>query len=135
MNKGLDISSAQGSNIDFASIKNAGYDFVIIECYIGNDNVSADYDNFLQGALAAGLKVGSYHFIYPLLTDPAHPNRDPIGQANLHFNHCKTNLVCIDAEWPEPKDWAQWGCTASQINQWCIDYLKEYTRLCGGKKP
>jgi SpoVK/Ycf46/Vps4 family AAA+-type ATPase len=31
MNKGLDISSAQGSNVDFVAIKNAGYDFVIVE--------------------------------------------------------------------------------------------------------
>lgn len=129
--KGVDISSVQ-ENVDFNWLVQHGYQFVIVKCYTGNDGKDPFYDKNIAGAKAAGLKVGIYHFIYPLPTDPKHPGRDALTQAKLHYEAAgDQQVVCCDLEWPEPQDWSKWGCTAAQITQWTLDYLNEYERLSG----
>jgi len=76
-----------------------------------------------------------YHFIYPLPANPSQPLRDPIKQANYHWNAAGGEIAFIDCEWPAPQDFVKWGVTGATINQWMITYFQEYTRLDGGRKP
>lgn len=131
--KGIDISIIQGT-IDWASVVNAGYQFVVVRCGVGNSGIDANYAKNIAGAKAAGLKVAAYHFIYPLPPLASQPLRDPVKQAQYHFNAALGEISCIDCEWPAPQDWTKWGCTATQLNQWMLAYLAEYERL-DGRKP
>lgn len=92
------------------------------------------YAKNVAGATAAGLKVACYHFIYPLPPKEGDPSRDPVAQAQYHFNASLGQLACIDCEWPEPQDWATWGCSSAQLNTWMLAYLQEYESL-SGRKP
>lgn len=131
MVKGVDISSVQG-NVDFKWLVSQGIQFVIVKCYEGNKGKDPYYDKNVAGAKAAGLKVAAYHFVYPLPTTAGHLDRDPKAQAKKHFEAAgNIPFACCDLEWPEPQDWAKWGCTAPQIKQWTLDYLQEYERLSG----
>ena len=130
--KGIDVSIIQGT-IDWQAVANSGVKFCVIRCGVGNDGIDSNYAKNVSGAKAAGIKVACYHFVYPLPSDPTKPLRDPKAQAQYHFNASLGELACCDWEWPEPKDWAKWGCSAAQINQWTLDYLAEYERLSGKK--
>lgn len=132
--RGVDISVVQGT-VDFAAIKASGIDFVICRSGVGNSGIDNLYAKNVAAAKAAGLKVAAYHFIYPLPPLASQPLRDPVKQAQFHFNAAQGELACIDCEWPAPQDFAKWGCTPAQLNQWMLAYLAEYTRLGGGKKP
>lgn len=130
--KGVDISAYQGPSVNFKALVAAGYKFVICRCGVGNGSKDANYEKNIAGAKAAGLKVMAYHFIYPLPTTPAQPLRDPKAQAKLHADWSGGDiLAACDLEWPEPENWAKWGCTAKQIIDWTIIYLEEYERLTG----
>jgi GH25 family lysozyme M1 (1,4-beta-N-acetylmuramidase) len=129
--KGCDISAIQG-NVDFPSLVAAGYQFCVFRCFVGNSNKDSLYDKNVAGATAAGLKVAAYHFIYPLPTIPSQPKRDPKVQAAMHVQAAgNVSVVCCDMEWPYPRNWAQWACSAPQIVEWVTTYLQEYERLSG----
>lgn len=133
MYKGYDISSIQGSNIDFNAMVTDGISFIIHRCYVGNGYKDPMYDGNIAKAKAAGLKVACYHFVYPLPTIPSQPTRDPKVQAKMHAASAgDVPVVFCDLEWPSQQDWAtKWNCTAAQIVQWTIDYLEEYENLTG----
>jgi lysozyme len=128
--RGVDISVIQGT-VDFNALAASGVQFVVIRCGVGNGGIDIDYTTNVAKATAAGLKVMAYHFVYPLPTTTAQPLRDPVKQAQYHFNAAQGQLAACDLEWPTQADWAKWGCTASQINQWALTYLAEYSRLSG----
>lgn len=130
---GIDISSVQEA-VNFNNVVAAGNSFIMSKCYTGNDGMDPTYKNNIIKAKEAGLVVGSYNFLYPLQTDPSHPNRDAAGQAKLHFSHCITEFVCADLEWPENQDWAKWNVSGQFINDWTLTYLETYTQL-SGRKP
>lgn len=69
--KGLDLSAAQGYNVNFKAIKAAGYDFVILRAGYGSAlTYPNQYDPTFEGnytkAKAAGLKVGAYWYTYAI---------------------------------------------------------------------
>lgn len=59
--KGLDVSNYQG-NVDFQAVKNAGYEVVIIETSDGITFTCPTLVEQYNAAVAAGLKIGFYHF-------------------------------------------------------------------------
>ena len=64
--KGIDVSKWQG-DIDWTAVKNSGVEFVIVRVGYrgsGNGNLAEDemYQENIEGALNAGLKVGAYIF-------------------------------------------------------------------------
>lgn len=65
MRKGLDISQYQG-NPDFAKVKAAGYDFVIMRAGFGKSITQKDpvFETNYRNAKAAGLDVGVYWYSY-----------------------------------------------------------------------
>lgn len=64
---GIDVSHHQG-DIDWAAVKNAGYDFVILRIGYrgygqeGTLNADTKFDEYYTGAKDAGLLVGAYFF-------------------------------------------------------------------------
>lgn len=65
MSKGIDISKHNG-NIDFARVKAAGIDFVIIRAGYGKSLTQKDprFEEYYAGAKAVGLDVGAYWYSY-----------------------------------------------------------------------
>jgi len=66
--KGIDVSRWQSTNINWKQVKADGYSFAFIKCTDG----SAYKQQFIdagrahaKAALAAGLKIGYYHFAHP----------------------------------------------------------------------
>lgn len=134
MYKGCDISSVQ-EHVNFAWLKAQGFEFVVSKCYTGNDADGKDpfYTTNIAQTKANGMLAACYQFIYPLPNAPGHPNRDPVSQANMHFNASGGELAAIDLEWPAPEDFSKWGCSPSQLQDWILKYLECYTQLSGQK--
>lgn len=61
--KGIDVSKYQG-NINWAKVKAAGIKFVIIRAGYGKTTVDSKFKRNIEGAIAQGLHVGVYWFIY-----------------------------------------------------------------------
>lgn len=63
MHKGIDTSRWQGSKVDYAAAKKAGYEFVILRIGAGK-NKDATFEKDFEAAKKAGLKVGVYLYTY-----------------------------------------------------------------------
>lgn len=66
--KGIDISAYQG-NVDFNQVKASGVEVVYIKATEGVTYTDPPVKSYYEGAKAAGLKVGFYHFLranYPI---------------------------------------------------------------------
>ena len=74
--RGIDIS--EGSAVDFKALKAAGYDFVIPRAGWGSAKTDKqkdkDFHNNVMSAVAAGLHVGAYWFIYARTVEEAREN-------------------------------------------------------------
>jgi GH25 family lysozyme M1 (1,4-beta-N-acetylmuramidase) len=129
---GIDISSAQGNltQDDWATIAKS-FSFALLECGIGNDGMSSVYAANKGYASNVGMKVMPYHFLYCLPDDGVHLNRDPVGQANLHFSY-SPGKCCADLEFPVKADWAQWDVpNAAFIEDWVNAYMEQMKTLSG----
>lgn len=144
MIRGLDASAAQGllpySKLD-PEIR-----FVILKAQQGNDGFDPWFARNMRAALMAGLVPFAYCFAYPLPPNSPKkgpvvaggiPGRDPREQAKLcvdrvhAFPEMRGRPIFLDLEWPAPKDWADWGCTAESISEWCRAFCAEVARLSG----
>ena len=130
--KGIDISAVQGL-VDFQAVKAAGIDFCIRRCGVGNNGIDAYYQRNMTAGTAAGLKMATYNFLFPLPNTPSEPLRDPTAQAQYHAKAVGglTKVIFADFEWPVQADWAKWGCSAPQIAQWLATYLQAYEDYTG----
>ena len=72
---GLDVSSWQGSSLDFARIKNAGYDYVILRAG-STKGKDTEFENYYTKAKAAGLDVGAYYYSYATTVSAAEADAD-----------------------------------------------------------
>lgn len=77
---GVDLSENQG-DVDFAAVKAAGVDFVILRIggrFWGSGGLYTDakFDEYYQQAKAAGLKVGVYFFSQAINEEEAHEEAD-----------------------------------------------------------
>lgn len=72
MTKGLDISVYQG-NPDFAKVKDAGYEFIIMRAGYGKVASQKDkvFEQNYRAAKAAGLHVGVYWYSYAMTPEEA----------------------------------------------------------------
>lgn len=130
MIQGIDVSVLQGQ-VDFEAEFKRGTQFCIARCGVGNNGKDSMYQHNIQGAQAAGMQVGAYHFLFPLPTEST-PSRDPRKQAAQHFQWAgPLSVVAADLEYPVQADWAHWNCSAQQIQDWTLAYLEEYQTLSG----
>lgn len=72
---GLDVSEWQGTSLNFNSIKNAGYDYVILRAGTtnGKDNC---FESYYTKARAAGLDIGAYYYTYATTVSGAKTDAD-----------------------------------------------------------
>ena len=128
--KGLDVSQLQ-EVIDWKALAALGYQFCFLRCGVGNNGHDNMYAVNLAEARAAGFCVAAYHFIFPL-PENGIASRSPAAQAAAHYAAAgDVPVVACDLEWPVQANWAKWGCTASQIYQWTLEYLQAYEKLSG----
>lgn len=126
---GMDVSVVQ-AKINWTAEKAAGRNFVICRCGVGNNGIDQNYTTNITGAKAAGFYIGAYHFIFPLPANPTQPLRDPVKQAQYHFNAAQGALPFCDLEWPVKTDWSKWSIqNANQIVDWTMTYLDAYEKL------
>lgn len=59
--KGVDLSRWNG-DVDFTVMKKRGVDFAILRCYSNGKDIR--FDEYYEGAKAAGIDVGAYIFMY-----------------------------------------------------------------------
>lgn len=73
--KGIDISKYQPT-VDFAKVKAAGYDFVIIRAGLGKGTVDSYFEKHYNAAKQAGLYVGAYWYSYATTISDAKQEAD-----------------------------------------------------------
>ena len=116
MTQGLDISVAQGYNVNFNAIKAAGYDFVILRAGLGSalkypSQFDPTFESNYKKAKAAGLNVGAYWYTYCTTTAKANEEAAAFSKAlsgkqfempvfmdveeMSQFNTGKTNLSTV----------------------------------------
>ena len=68
--KGIDVSEHNGF-INWQAVADAGYEFAIIRCTYGRSGEDERFVENVNGAHAAGLRVGAYHYSYALGVEDA----------------------------------------------------------------
>lgn len=61
--QGIDVSKYQG-DIDWARVRNSGIRFAYLKVSEGGDHVDERFYDYWEGAAAAGIPRGAYHFMY-----------------------------------------------------------------------
>lgn len=82
MIKGIDVSRHQG-DIDWKTVKKAGYSGVIIQSSYGWTHVDSCFKKNIERALKEGFKVGVYHFLYCVTPD------ETVANAQLFYDTVK----------------------------------------------
>ena len=123
---GLDVSSWQGSNLDFKKIKNAGYDFVILRAGTtkGKDTL---FETYYTKARAAGLDIGAYYYSYA--TDTGTAARD--AEDMLTYISGKTFEYPIYFDYEDASQQSLSSNTSKQICLTFMDKLAEEGYLVG----
>ena len=96
---GIDISVFQG-DVDWEKVKNDGIDFVILRAGFrgytqGSLNEDANFKQYCEGALAAGLQVGVYFFSQAVTAEEAEQEADYVLDLIKGF----------DIKYPVAYDW------------------------------
>jgi lysozyme len=93
---GIDISRWQG-DIDWRAVREAGTRFAFIKATEGGDHIDPRFVQNWNGARAAGIPTGAYHFVY--WCRPAHEQAQWFVQ---HIPQSNDNLALppiLDVEW------------------------------------
>ena len=75
MRKGIDVSENNG-RVDWEAVKAAGIDFAIIRLGYGKRHLDERFYKNVNGAIAAGLKIGVYYYSYALDAEAAEHEAD-----------------------------------------------------------
>lgn len=70
MLKGIDVSENNGT-VDWQAVAAAGMEFALIRLGWGNRHLDGSFADNVNGALAAGLKIGVYYYSYALNVEAA----------------------------------------------------------------
>lgn len=120
---GVDVANYQSNNVNWASVKAAGYVFAWAKATEGVTFNDADFTINQANARNAGVLIGAYHF--------AHPESDtPSAEAN-HFWSVAGNYIKADGQSLMPAlDYEEFpgavvgaSSYADWANQWCTDVV------------
>lgn len=138
--------------IDWQACKDAGVEFAIAKCSVGNDPHRDDpsFKRNVAGAKAARITVGAYHFFYGLPSGSKYPagrsGREQAERAWAKSEGLGANAgefaPALDLEWPPHYErekttgrlvdlWAQWETTPTVIVDGALEYLATMERLSG----
>lgn len=121
---GLDISSYQGSAINWAQVAASGRSFAMLKATEGTDYLSPSLDAQFQGATAAGVRTGLYHFARPDLTPEG--NADWFSAQVNRLQAVAGHLPpCLDLETGtgDLNGWAQRFVARLRANTGCVRVL------------
>ena len=82
---GVDVSWNNGE-VDWQAVADAGYSFAIVRCSYGLHEHDERFIENVNGARAAGLRVGAYHYGYAL----------DAAEASQEAKNCREALVSLD---------------------------------------
>ncbi len=141
LTSGFDVSAAQGSlSATHWKTLESAHQFVIIKCGDGNNAPDPNYRHNINAARSAGLVVGTYHALFVLPDDSAHPGRSPEEQALAHFRHASYRpgdlLPWADVEFPNHSEWDRWKLPAAPkraefIADFIVRYVGYYAKISG----
>ncbi|MDT0435597.1 MULTISPECIES: glycoside hydrolase family 25 protein [Streptomyces] len=118
--RGLDVSAHQG-NQDWTAHRRAGVAFALVKATEGQRAHDAAFSRHVQGALAAGILVGGYHFAWP--------NQDPLVEAANYIGavapvaslqHDFTHWLDLEA-YPDSRNYR--GRSNGQILAWVRQWI------------
>lgn len=91
---GIDVSSCQGENIDYAKVAAAGFRFAIVKASEGIAGTDPDAARHRAGFHAAGMITLPYHFLHPSQGAPALQVRNLVRALGDTW----PGRVCLDFE-------------------------------------
>jgi lysozyme len=117
----IDVSHHQ-DKIDWKKVAADGVQGVFIKATEGGSMIDLKLSSNAQGASAAGLKIGFYHYAHPELNAPE------TEAANFY-----RNVKQYKADFPHVLDveGAAAGIGADKLTAWCVKYLQEVEKLTG----
>ena len=120
--KGIDVSHWQGS-IDWQAVYSDGYYFAYIKASEGVLYTDPEFVNNMNGATAAGLYAGAYHFARP---DNNAPEDEAIHFVNVAGEYITTGYLrpVLDLEVGSSMGW-------SALSDWALRWLQKVTELTG----
>lgn len=93
MQKGIDVSENNG-RVNWQIVKNKGMEFAIIRLGYGSGHLDSEFYRNVNGALAAGLKIGIYYYSYALNTYGAHKEAEFVLQTLKESGLTPERLEC-----------------------------------------
>lgn len=119
--RGIDVSHWQG-DIDWQKVKADGIRFAIIKATEGTAFVDPNFKRNVNGARAAGVRVGAYHY--------AHPDKDPIQQVE----HLLRTMEGLKLDFPPALDLeVNHGLSKEQVTHFALRWLSGIERRIGRK--
>jgi lysozyme len=126
---GIDVSKYQG-NIDWPAAARSGVRFAYIKATEGGDRKDDRFDENWQGARAAGIPTGAYHFYYF-----CRPVEDQIAWFKTHVPPARDALPpVLDMEWNHLSPTCKKRPPAAQVQADMEVFLAEMRRFYG-KSP
>lgn len=131
---GIDVSSGSG-NIDFKALKAAGYEFVIARAGYGSDVSQVDkrFHGYVGDALATGLHVGAYWFIYARTVDEAVRNAECFVEVVSSWRGRLDMPLYIDYEYDSTRYYEQ-EVGVKENRAIATEYIRQaaaYVEKCG----
>lgn len=119
---GVDLSAFQGelSPAIWDALYQRGVRFAFVRCQVGT-SASRDgrFASDVEGARAAGVRVGPYAVLYPTADVQAQADAftksASLGDSELVGSNLGELPPAIDLEWPPPEHWTDHGLTADAI--------------------
>lgn len=107
---GVDVSEHNGT-LNWTALKNAGIQFAIIRTGYGTSHTDKQFYNNMSGAIAAGMKIGVYHFSYALDIKGAEQEADYVIKLLKQYKDYITLPVYFDLEYDSVTYAAKKGVT------------------------
>lgn len=125
--KAIDVSAWQ-SNVDWKKVKADGYRYAIIRSsYTGQSSFSMNkdscFDKHIKGAIAAGLKVGAYHYSQAITVTEAKKEAEFMCKVLAPYKNSINFWVACDYEFGKRLN-SKIGTKASNIVNAFCDVLK-----------
>ena len=126
VSQGLDVSSWQGSSLDFKNIKNAGYSYVILRCGTSNGKDTC-FETYYKNARSAGLDIGTYYYSYATTVSAAKTDLANIKS----WISGKTFEYPVYFDYEDPSQQSLGATAATNICRTVMDGLRDAGYLVG----
>ena len=126
--RGVDVSSHQG-HVDWTAVAADGLAFAFVKATGGTTYTNPYYADQIEGARAAGLVVGSYHYAFESSMDP-YPGAGPEAEADAFIASVTSlgievgDMLALDVEEGPP---------GSDVGAWALRFVARVEQLVGFK--